>query len=128
LARLIKEKHLGGSKYLQDIELSRGIQMKVNSDDFVMVLRTDGRIVALSDEIEHHLGKSMRSLYTQCINIFQCLDKTDGDKLQLILNASTDLVQQEHRLVCTFRLPKGKRPSRIREDIKVDKHPESRLH
>jgi len=64
----------------EDIELSRGIQMKVrkkiiqknesfflivrfffqvNSDDFVMVLRTDGRIVALSDEIEHHLGKSM---------------------------------------------------------------------
>lgn len=24
-----------------------------------MVLRTDGRIVALSDEIEYHLGKSM---------------------------------------------------------------------
>jgi PAS domain-containing protein len=119
LARLIKEKHLGGSKYLHDVELSRGIQTKVNNDDFVMVLRTDGRIVAMSDEVEHHLGKSMRSLYTQCINIFQCLDKTDGDKLQSILNASTDLVQQEHRLVCTFRLPKGKRPSRLREDIKA---------
>ena len=54
--------------------------------------------------------------------MFQCLDKTDGDKLQTILNASNDVLQQEHRLVCTFRLPKGKRPSRIREDIKVDKH------
>ncbi len=53
--------------------------------------------------------------------MFQCLDKTDGDKLRTILNASTDIIQREHRLVCTFRLPKGKRPSRIREDIKVNK-------
>jgi len=29
------------------------------------------------------------------------------------------LANVEHRLVCTFRLPKGKRPSRTREDIKV---------
>ena len=44
-----------------DIELSRGIQTKVNNDDFIMVLRTDGRIVVMSDEVEHHLGKSMVS-------------------------------------------------------------------
>jgi hypothetical protein len=30
------------------------------------------------------------------------------------------LANKEHRLVCTFRLPKGKRPSRTREDIKVN--------
>jgi len=29
------------------------------------------------------------------------------------------LANEEHRLVCTFRLPKGKRPSRTREDIKA---------
>jgi PAS domain-containing protein len=119
LARLIKEKHLNGINYLRDVELSRGVQTKSNTNDFVLILRTDGRIVAMSDEVEHHLGKSMRSLYTQCINIFQCLNKTDGNKLRLILNASTELISQEHRLVCTFRLPKGKRPSRIREDIKT---------
>jgi PAS domain-containing protein len=119
LARLIKEKHLNGSNYSRDMELLRGIQIKSNNSDFVIVLRTDGRIVVMSDGVEQHLGKSMRSLYTQCINIFQCLDKTDGNKLRLILNASNELAQQEHRLVCTFRLPKGKRPSRIREDIKT---------
>lgn len=119
LARLIKEKHLNGSKYSREIELSRGIQTKANNGDFVMVLRMDGRIVALSDEVEHHLGKSMRSLYTQCINIFQCLDKRDGNKLRTIFNSPVDMTHQEHRLVCTFRLPKGKRPSRIREDIKT---------
>jgi PAS domain-containing protein len=119
LARLVKEKHLNGIKYSRDIELLRGIQIKSNTSDFVMVLRTDGRIVAMSDEVEHHLGKSMRSLYTQCINIFQCLDETDGNRLRSILNSSVDVTHQEHRLVCTFRLPKGKRPSRIREDIKT---------
>jgi PAS domain-containing protein len=119
LARLIKEKHLNGNKYSRDIELLRGIQMKSNRSDFVLVLRLDGRIVAMSDEVEQHLGKSMRSLYTQCINIFQCLDETDGDKLRLILDSSVDLAHQEHRLVCTLRLPKGKRPSRTSEDIKT---------
>jgi len=41
------------------MELIRGISTNVNNDDFVLVLRTDGRIVAMSDEVEHHLGKSM---------------------------------------------------------------------
>ena len=33
--------------------------MDVKNDEFVMVLRCDGRIVAISDEAEYHLGKSM---------------------------------------------------------------------
>jgi PAS domain-containing protein len=102
-----------------EIELVRGIQTNLNNGEFVLVLRTDGRIVAMSDEVEHHLGKTMRSLYTQCINIFECLDNVDGRKLRTILDSSNDLVNNEHRLVCTFRLPKGKRPSRTREDIKA---------
>ncbi len=56
------------------------------------------------------------------MNMFECLDKIDGEKLQTILDSSDDLADKEHRLVCTFRLPKGKRPSRTREDIKVNKH------
>lgn len=118
-ARLIKEKHLNGVKFARDIELVRGIQTNSNNGEFVLVLRTDGRIVAMSDEVEHHLGKTMRSLYTQCINIFECLDQTDGSKLHKILDSSENLVNEEHRLVCTFRLPKGKRPSRTHEDVKA---------
>jgi hypothetical protein len=53
------------------------------------------------------------------MNMYECLDKTDGKKLRSILNLSVDLANEEHKLVCTFRLPKGKRPSRTREDIKV---------
>lgn len=118
-ARLVKEKHLFGDKYFRDLDLVRGIQTSINNGEFVLVLRTDGRIVAMSDEVEHHLGKTMRSLYTQCINMFECLDSNDGQKLRAVLDCSADLANKEHRLVCTFRLPKGKRPSRVREDIKT---------
>jgi hypothetical protein len=44
---------------LGDIELVRSIQNNVNNGEFVLILRTDGRIVAMSDEVEHHLGKTM---------------------------------------------------------------------
>lgn len=78
-ARFVKEKHLNGVKYsrkreskkesnpghlvfyssLGDIELVRGIHTNVKNGEFVLVLRTDGRIVAMSDEVEYHLNKSM---------------------------------------------------------------------
>jgi hypothetical protein len=119
-ARLVKDKHLNGVKYLRDIDLVREIQSNSNHEEFVLVLRTDGRIVAMSDEVEHHLGKTMRALYTQCINIFQCLDDIDRVKLGSILESPvTTMPQEDFRLICTFRLPKGKRPSRTREDIKT---------
>ncbi|CAF2485566.1 unnamed protein product [Rotaria sp. Silwood2] len=119
LARLLKEKYLNGITYSRNMELSCGIPTNVNNGEFILVLRTDGRIVAISDEAEHHFGKSMRSLYTQFINIFECLNKTDGDKLRSILNSSNEFAHQDHQLVCTFRLPKGKRPSRANEDVKT---------
>lgn len=115
-ARLIKEKHLNGIKYIRDIELVRDIPIRVSAGEFVLVLRTDGRIVAMSDEVEQHLGKSMRSLYTQCMNIYECLDQHDGENLREILCRSSD---DEHQMICTLRLPKGKRPSRTREDVKT---------
>lgn len=49
----------------------------------------------------------------------ECLDSTDNAKLEAVLSRANDLIQVEHKLVCTFRLPKGKRPSRAREDVKV---------
>ncbi|UJR37084.1 hypothetical protein I4U23_029788 [Adineta vaga] len=119
LSRLIKSKHLQGNKYLREMELAREVLVHLNSNEFILVLRTDGRIVTMSDEAEHHLNKTMRSLYTQCLNIFECLDENDGNKFRLILNSPLDTSRQEHRLVCTLRLPKGKRPSRVNQDIKT---------
>ena len=53
------------------------------------------------------------------MNLYDCLDKTDREKLRDVLVASDDVANKEYQLVCTFRLPKGKRPSRTREDVKV---------
>ncbi|CAF1292210.1 unnamed protein product [Adineta ricciae] len=119
LARLNKKKYLNGSKYFHESNLARDIQVHSNTGEFILVLRTDGRVIAMSDEAEHHLEKSMRSLYTQCVNIFESLDRADGERLRSILTSSAESNQQEHRLVCTLRLPKGKRPSRINEDVKT---------
>lgn len=51
------------------------------------------------------------------MNIYECLDQPDGENLRELLCQSSD---DEQRLVCTLRLPKGKRPSRTREDVKVN--------
>ncbi|CAF4515268.1 unnamed protein product [Rotaria magnacalcarata] len=80
-------------------------------------MRTDGRIITISDDAKYHLRKEMRVLYAQMVNILDCLDNTDRDKLQTIFRSSVDLPNQEHSLICTLRLPKGKRPSRINEDV-----------
>lgn len=51
--------------------------------------------------------------------MYECLNEADGEKLKSILDKSDDINQNDHKLVCDFRLPKGKRPSRVREDIKA---------
>ncbi len=60
---------------LGDIELIRGIQTNMNNGEFVLVLRTDGRIVAMSDEVEHHLGKTMvtKKSFLLCLKIIKIL-------------------------------------------------------
>lgn len=120
LARLLKEKYLNSINCSSHSELLQGIQTNLNNGEFLLVLRTDGRVIAMSDEAENHFGKSMRSLYTQFINIFECLRGDDRNKLRTILNSSQiSLPHQEHRLICTLHLPKGKRPSRANEDVKT---------
>lgn len=116
-ALLIKEIHLNGQKFSRDVELCRSVQVNANRGEFLLVMRLDGRFITISEEAEFHLGKSMRSLYAQCINIFECLDENDAEKLKKIFDSSKNDFGQEHRLVCALRLPKGKRPSRVREDV-----------
>ena len=61
-ARLVKEKHLNGVKYASEIELAHGIHTNAANGEFILILGADGRIVAMSDEVEYHLGKSMVKL------------------------------------------------------------------
>lgn len=116
-ALLIKEIHLNGLKFSRDIELCRDVQINVNRGEFLFVMRTDGRFVTISEEAEFYLSKSMRSLYAQCINIFDCLDENDAVKLKQIFDSNRKDAAREHQIVCTLRLPKGKRPSRAAEDV-----------
>lgn len=116
-ALLVKKNHLNGDKYSQDIDLTRDIQSNFDNGDFILILRADGRIVAMTEEAEQHLGKNMRSLYAQCINIYDCLDQNDAEKFKQVLDSSKPHWQDQQKLIFTFRLPKGKRPSRLQEDI-----------
>ncbi|CAM2708144.1 unnamed protein product [Rotaria socialis] len=117
ITRLLKEIYLSSITYSRNYQLLCGIPLNVSNNQFLLVMRTDGRIIAISDEAKHHLRKEMRVLYAQMINILDCLDNTDRDKLQTVFRSSVDFPNQEHSLICTLRLPKGKRPSRINEDV-----------
>ncbi|CAF0873384.1 unnamed protein product [Didymodactylos carnosus] len=111
-ASLIKEKYLTGDNYSKSIELVDGLKaLSKHAYGFVVVLSKDGRIVAFSDNVEQYLLKDVRTLYIQCANIYECLDVVDGEKLNKILSMSNDF-ESEKELLCTWRLPKGKRPSR----------------
>ncbi|CAM4744779.1 unnamed protein product [Rotaria magnacalcarata] len=116
IARLLKEIFLSSITYSRNYQLLCGIPSNVSNNEFLLVMRTDGRIITISDDAKYHLRKEMRVLYAQMVNILDCLDNTDRDKLQTIFRSSVDLPNQEHSLICTLRLPKGKRPSRINED------------
>ncbi|CAF1556563.1 unnamed protein product, partial [Didymodactylos carnosus] len=116
ITRLIKAKYLDGDQYSKNVALIDGI--KIGSEHihgFVIVLRRDGRVITFSDNVEQYLGKPVRTLYTQCINIYDCLDSVDRKKLKKILSTSTN-IESEKTLLCTWRLPKGKRPSRAHLD------------
>ncbi|CAF2245870.1 unnamed protein product [Rotaria magnacalcarata] len=117
IARLLKEIFLSSITYSRNYQLLCGIPSNVSNNEFLLVMRTDGRIITISDDAKYHLRKEMRVLYAQMVNILDCLDNTDRDKLQTIFRSSVDLPNQEHSLICTLRLPKGKRPSRINEDV-----------
>ena len=45
--------------------LTSDLSLKLNHGDFTLVLRLDGRIVVITEEAEHHLGKSMVSVAVQ---------------------------------------------------------------
>ncbi|CAF4695014.1 unnamed protein product [Rotaria socialis] len=109
ITRLLKEIYLSSITYSRNYQLLCGIPLNVSNNQFLLVMRTDGRIIAISDEAKHHLRKEMRVLYAQMINILDCLDNTDRNKLQTVFRSSVDFPNQEHSLICTLRLPKGKR-------------------
>jgi len=101
---------------------------------FIIVLNTSGRIILLSDNVEYYLRKNVvrmnhlliilflnrfifkRSLYPQLTSIYDCVSKDDHDAIRQILSTPT---MNEKRAICTWILPRGKRPNRSHAETKV---------
>jgi len=60
-----------------------------------------------------------RSLYPQLTSIYDCVNNDDHKSIRRILSTPTDV---EQRVICTWNLPRGKRPSRVHTESKVDKN------
>jgi hypothetical protein len=90
----------------------------------------------MSDNVEYYLRKDVvcrtnslfifnfiflffkRSLYPQLTSIYDCISKDEHDTVRQILSTPTDI---EQRVICTWNLSRGKRPSRTHTEAKVNK-------
>ncbi|CAF2633540.1 unnamed protein product [Rotaria sp. Silwood2] len=119
LARLLRQKYWPSNVPKRDVELASGIENYSMEDDlngFIIVLNTSGRIVLMSDNVEDYLRKNVRSLYPQLTNIYSFVSKEDHASIRQVLSTSTNV---EQRVVCTWHLPRGKRPSRNHIETKT---------
>jgi hypothetical protein len=59
-----------------------------------------------------------RSLYPQLTSIYDCVSDDDHESIRRILSTPTNT---EQRVICTWNLPRGKRPSRTHTESKVNR-------
>ncbi|CAF1117342.1 unnamed protein product [Rotaria sordida] len=119
LARLLRHKYWPSNISNRDVELASGIENFSIEDDlngFILVLNTSGRIILMSDHVEYYLRKNIRSLYSQMTSIYNCVSKEDHESIRHVLSKSTNI---EQRIICTWYLPRGKRPSRNYTETKT---------
>lgn len=57
-----------------------------------------------------------RSLYPQLTSIYECVNNDDHESIRNMLSTPTN---GEQRIICTWNLPRGKRPSRTHTESKV---------
>ncbi|UJR30250.1 hypothetical protein I4U23_017788 [Adineta vaga] len=118
LARLLRRRYWSSNLANRNVQLTAGIENTSMVDDlngFILVLNTQGRIIVLSDNIEQYLRKNVRSLYPQLTSIYDCINQDDHEAIQRILSTPTS---EEQRIICTWNLPRGKRPSRTHTESK----------
>jgi len=118
LVRLLREKYWPSHFVNRNVQLSAGIESASIANDlnsFFLVLNASGRIILLSDNIECYLRKNVRSLYPQFTRIYDCVSTDDHEPINRILSNVTD---SEQRVICTWNLPRGKRPSRTHTESK----------
>jgi PAS domain S-box-containing protein len=118
LSRLLREKYWSSRLPNRNVQLSAGIESSSLIDElnsFIIVLNSNGRIVLMSDNIECYLRKSVRSLYPQLTSIYDCVNSSDHDSIRRLLSTPINV---EQRIICTWNLPRGKRPSRTHTESK----------
>jgi PAS domain S-box-containing protein len=118
LSRLLREKYWPSRLSNRNVQLAAGIESSSLVDDlnsFIIVLNTNGRIVLMSDNIECYLRKNVRSLYPQLTSIYDCVNSDDHESIRRLLSTPINI---EQRIVCTWNLPRGKRPSRTHTESK----------
>ncbi|CAF0854122.1 unnamed protein product [Adineta steineri] len=112
LARLLRHKYWPSNLSNKNVQYAANIDSTSTANDlngFIIVLNTQGRIILLSDNVEHYLRKNVRSLYPQLTSIYECVSSDDHASIHQLLSNPTNM---EQHVLCTWNLPRGKRPSR----------------
>jgi len=118
LSRLLRARYWPSNYANRNVELAADIENSSIADDltgFIIVVNTSGRIILLSDNVEYYLRKSVRALYPQLTSIYDCVSKDDHETIRQILSMPTTA---EKRAICTWILPRGKRPNRSHAETK----------
>jgi hypothetical protein len=58
-----------------------------------------------------------RLLYPQLTSIYDCVNNDDHESIRRVLSTPTN---NEQQIICTWNLPRGKRPSRTHTESKVN--------
>lgn len=118
LSRLLRRKYWPSNLPNTNVQMSSGIKSTSIDDDltgFIIALNSNGRIVLISDNVEYYLRKNVRLLYPQLTSIYDCVSKEDHHAIREILSTPT---MDERRAICTWILPRGKRPNRSHTETK----------
>lgn len=118
LSRLLRRKYWSSNTCDRNIQLAADIRSQSTVDElkgFIAVLNTSGRIIFLSDNVEYYLRKNVRSLYPQLISIYDCVSASDHDAIRQMLSTPTT---EEKHAICSWILPRGKRPNRSNAETK----------
>ena len=114
----------------------RSSSIECDLTGFIIVLNQAGRIILISDNVEYYLRKNVvcrkhtayfsqemyivfyfkQSLYPQLTSIYDCVSKDDHENIRRMLSIPT---MDEKHAICTWILPRGKRPNRSQTETKV---------
>ncbi|CAF1167110.1 unnamed protein product [Adineta ricciae] len=118
LSRLLRYKYWPADIRNRYVQLAAGLHsssVECDLTGFIVVLNQAGRIILISDNVEYYLRKNVQSLYPQLTSIYDCVSKDDHENIRRMLSMPT---MDEKHAICTWILPRGKRPNRSQTETK----------